>query len=68
MGLAIMVFEFVLISRIEWISGAFGQDALEQFHRRLGFVVAMFVAAHPALLFFSGYPWRLLNPFWKGNL
>ncbi|MGO9336656.1 MAG: ferric reductase-like transmembrane domain-containing protein [Terracidiphilus sp.] len=67
-GLAIMGFQFALISRIKWISGVFGQDALEQFHRQIGFVAVMFVVAHPVLLLLSGYPWLLLNPFWDGNL
>jgi predicted ferric reductase len=67
-GLAIMALEFSLISRIKSVSGAFGQDALEQFHRQMGCVAVMFVLAHPILLFFSGYSWKLLNPFWKGNL
>ena len=67
-GLAIMAFEFGLISRVKSVSAAFGQDALEQFHRQMGFVAVMFVLAHPILLFLNGYPWRLLNPFWVGNL
>ena len=67
-GLAIMAFEFALISRVKPVSGAFGQDALEQFHRQMGYVAVMFVLAHPILLFLSGYSWNLLNPFWKGNL
>jgi predicted ferric reductase len=67
-GLAIMAFEFALISRVKSVSGAFGQDALEQFHRQMGFVAVIFVLAHPILLFLSGYSWNLLNPFWQGNL
>lgn len=67
-GLAIMAFEFALISRVKSVSGAFGQDALEQFHRQMGYVALMFVAAHPILLFFSRYSFTLLNPFAHGNL
>lgn len=67
-GLAIMAFEFALISRVKSVSAAFGQDALEQFHRQMGCVAVLFVLAHPVLLVLSGYPWNLLNPFWKGNL
>jgi len=67
-GLAIMAFEFALISRVKSISGAFGQDALEQFHKQMGYVAALFVLAHPILLFFSGYSWNLLNPFWQETL
>lgn len=67
-GLSIMAFQFALISRVKSVSGAFGQDALEQFHRQMGYVAVVFVLAHPILLFFGGYPWRLLNPFWEGSL
>ena len=67
-GLAIMAFEFALISRVKSVSGAFGQDALEQFHRQMGCVAVMFVLAHPVLLFLNDYSWNLLNPFGEGNL
>ena len=66
-GLAIMALEFSLISRVKSVSGAFGQDTLEQFHRQMGYVAVMFVLAHPILLFLNGYSWKLLNPFWDGN-
>lgn len=67
-GLAIMAFEFALISRVKSVSGAFGQDALEQFHRQMGYVAVLFVAAHPIVLFASGYSWKVLNLFWDGNV
>ena len=65
-GLATTMFEFALISRVRSVSRAFGQDALEQFHRQMGYVALLFVLAHPILLCSSGYSWHLLNPFWEG--
>jgi predicted ferric reductase len=67
-GLSIMVFQFALISRVKSVSGAFGQDVLERFHREMGYVAAAFLIAHPILLILGGYPWGVLNPFWEGNL
>jgi len=66
-GLAIMVFQFALISRVRSVSSAFGQDALAQFHRQMGYVALLFVSAHPVALCLSGYPWPMLNPAWEGN-
>lgn len=63
-GLALMAFEFALISRVRSVAGAFGQDALEKFHKEIGIVALLFVLAHPALLFFNGFSaGSLLNPF-----
>ena len=67
-GLSIMTIQFSLISRVKSVSGAFGQDVLERFHREMGYVAALFMIAHPVLLMLGGYPWALLNPFWEGNL
>jgi len=67
-GLSIMAFEFALISRVKSVSAAFGQDALEQFHRQMGFVAVLFVAAHPVLLILNGYSASMLNPFGSANL
>ncbi len=62
-GLAMIVFEFALIARVQFLAGAFGQDALQQFHRQMGYVAMIFVLAHPIFLFLYGYPWTLLSPF-----
>lgn len=64
---AIIVFEFSLVSRVRSVSGAFGQDVLEQFHRQMGFVALLFVVVHVALLISFGYPWSILNPFWEAT-
>jgi predicted ferric reductase len=62
-GLSIVALEFSLVARLKHVAGAFGQDALEQFHRQISYVAALFLLAHPILLLVSGYPMGLLNPF-----
>jgi predicted ferric reductase len=62
-SLAIMVFEFALISRVKAASGAFGQDALIQFHRGMGLIALALVVLHPILIFANGYPLAWANPF-----
>ena len=62
-GLAIITFEFALIARVQSLAGAFGQDALQLFHRQIGYVAAGFILAHPIFLFLNGYPWTMLSPF-----
>ena len=66
-GAAVILFEFALISRVSSVSGACGQDALEQFHKQMGLAALMFVSAHVILLFSSGYSWRILNLFRDGT-
>ncbi len=61
-GLAIMAFEFALVSRLHYATGAFGLDALQLFHKQMGYVSTVFLVLHPVLLFVSGYPLQLLNP------
>ena len=61
-GLAIVTCEFVLIARLKTVAGAFGQDALQQFHKQIGYVSLLLLAAHPVLLFIGGYPVQMLNP------
>jgi predicted ferric reductase len=62
-GLAIISFEFALIARVQSLAGAFGEDALQLFHRQMGYVATMFILAHPIFLFLNGYPWTMLSPF-----
>lgn len=74
-GLALMAAELALVSRFDGASGAFGEDALLQFHREIGIAALLLVAAHPTLLvatrFYSvdillpggGTPW----PVWMGS-
>src|SRR5215472_2715255 len=48
-GLAMMGLEFALVSRFEAVAAPFGQDALLQFHRQIGYVGLGFVLVHVAL-------------------
>ena len=62
-GLSIVALEFSLVARLKHVAGAFGQDALQQFHKQMGYVSTLFLLAHPILLFTSGFPLESLNPF-----
>jgi len=62
-GLAIMAFEFALMSRVQSAAAPFGEDALQQFHTQMGYVATLFVLTHPTLLFLKGLPLTMLNPF-----
>lgn len=62
-GLAIVALEFSLVARLKRVAGAFGQDALQQFHKQMGYVAALFLLIHPILLLGYGYPLKILNPF-----
>jgi predicted ferric reductase len=61
-GFAIMASEFALVSRTQSVAGIFGQDALQHFHKQMGYAGTGFVLAHPMLLFMQGLPWGMLNP------
>lgn len=74
-GLALMAVELALVSRADGAAGAFGEDALLQFHREIGIVALAFVCLHPALLVLSRLytaglllPWRMPWPVWTGSL
>ena len=45
-GLAMMGLEFVLVARFKSVATPFGQDALLQFHRQIGFLGLAFVVVH----------------------
>lgn len=61
-GLTIVLLELALVSKITWISGLFGQDALLRFHRRMGILGVTLIVVHAALAFAGGYPLAWLNP------
>lgn len=61
-GLTIIVLELSLISRIEWVSSAFGPDALLQFHRQMGIFGFALIGAHTVFELAVGYPVAWLNP------
>jgi predicted ferric reductase len=48
-GLAMMGFEFVLVARFRVVAAPFGQDALLQFHRQIGYVGLGFILIHFAI-------------------
>src|SRR5262245_19299207 len=48
-GLAMMGLEFALVARFEAVAAPFGQDALLQFHRQIGYVGLGFVLIHVAV-------------------
>jgi len=48
-GLAMMGLEFAMVARIRPLAAPFGQDALLQFHRQIGYVGLAFVLVHFAI-------------------
>jgi predicted ferric reductase len=66
-GLSIMAFEYALISKVKAVAGAFGQDALLQFHKLMGMLAAILITVHAVLMMRSGYPLEWLNPFHGEN-
>jgi predicted ferric reductase len=48
-GLAMMGLEFVLVARFQPVAAPFGQDALLQFHRQIGYAGLAFVLVHFAI-------------------
>jgi predicted ferric reductase len=57
-GLAMMGLEFVLVARFRPVAAPFGQDALLQFHRQIGYAGLAFVLVHFAI---SAH-WRDVTP------
>ncbi len=62
LGFTIMALEFSLISKVHSVSSAFGQDALQRFHRSMGLVATVLIAIHAAGMLRGGYPLEWLNP------
>jgi predicted ferric reductase len=48
-GLAMMGLEFALVARFKVVAAPFGQDALLQFHRQIGYVGLAFILVHFAI-------------------
>jgi predicted ferric reductase len=48
-GLAMMGLEFALVARFKPVAAPFGQDAVLQFHRQIGYVGLAFVLVHVAI-------------------
>jgi predicted ferric reductase len=57
-GLAMMGLEFALVARFRAVAAPFGQDALLQFHRQIGYVGLVFILTHFAI---SAH-WHELTP------
>jgi predicted ferric reductase len=57
-GLAMMGLEFVLVARFRAVAAPFGQDAVLQLHRQIGYVGLGFVLVHVAL----STTWDRVNP------
>ncbi len=63
-GLAMMGLQFALVARLQSVAAPFGEDALVQFHRQMGYAGTTFIFAHPlvlVLLVSTSYA-RLFNP------
>ncbi len=63
-GLAMMGLQFALVARIQSVAAPFGEDALVQFHRQMGYAGTLFIFAHPLVLVLlvSTTYGRLFNP------
>ena len=62
-ALSMLALEFALVARLRAVAQPFGIDALQLFHRRLGFAALGFAFAHPLLLLAAGTPATALDPF-----
>jgi predicted ferric reductase len=63
-GLSIMAFEYALISKVKTVAGAFGQDALLQFHKLMGMLASVLLLTHAFLMIYdAGYPVEWLTPW-----
>lgn len=54
-GFVLILFQFVLSSRVKSIEKGIGLDKLFSIHKKLGVAGFIFVLIHPTLLFISGY-------------
>jgi len=54
-----MAFEFALISKVQSVSRAFGQDALLQFHRQAGILSTVLILVHAVLMFDESNSWAM---------
>jgi predicted ferric reductase len=55
-GLAMMVLQYTLVSRVKWLAKPFGIDVLQRFHREVSYAALAFVFAHPGLLLVQSMP------------
>jgi predicted ferric reductase len=52
-GFVLLLFQYVLSSKIKWIERGIGLDVLFRVHRKVGLIALVFIIAHPILLFIS---------------
>jgi len=52
-GFGILLLQFLLTGRHQWVATSFGLDSMLQFHRTMGLVAAVFVLSHPLILFLT---------------
>jgi predicted ferric reductase len=50
-GLSLMGLQFLLAARFRSVAAPFGMDVLLRYHHQIGYVILLFILAHPALLF-----------------
>jgi predicted ferric reductase len=71
-GLAVLVLQFTLVSRVKWLSKPFGIEILHRFHRQVSFAALLFILAHPLLLLAQSLPtylplFDLRTAPWRGR-
>jgi len=52
-GFVLLLFQYVLSSKIKWIERGIGLDVLFRVHRKVGLIALILITAHPILLFIS---------------
>jgi predicted ferric reductase len=52
-GFVLLLFQYVLSSKIKWIERGIGLDVLFRVHRKAGLIALILIIAHPTLLFIS---------------
>ncbi|MDA3923079.1 MAG: hypothetical protein PF904_00075, partial [Kiritimatiellae bacterium] len=66
LGFSLLVLQFVLSARIQWIDQPFGLDAVMCFHKGMGIFAGALILMHPLLLALGDRSWSLfgLNTSW----
>jgi predicted ferric reductase len=52
-GFVLLLFQYVLSSKIKWVERGIGLDVLFRMHSKVGLIAVIFITAHPALFFIS---------------
>jgi predicted ferric reductase len=59
-GYTILALQFVLAARLKWVERPFGLDIVFAFHKAMGILAGILLAAHPLLLAWGKRRWSLL--------